>query len=167
MSPDWRRDNNRWKLRCGVAQGVVSDILPIGSKKFMWRVDVNEAFGMSTPCSTAEEGKERCEEFIRELLKDMAEGLGASGYEPPVVLTLRRDRLFSIDIKSLDVRAELERSLPRCVAMLGDMISMLVREYGLADDSQLTLDGQELKRKVLRFVEIRDERVKIKRRSRS
>lgn len=76
MSPNWRMDDGRHKLLCGVARGVVSEILPIGGNKYMWRVDVDENFGRTTTCATAEEGKAKCEERIRELIKDMKEGLG-------------------------------------------------------------------------------------------
>lgn len=75
--PSWRcLENERWRLHCGVAEGVVSDILPIGGKKHAWRVDVNGAFGMLTPCKTIEEGKLACEKAIRELIKEIKEGLG-------------------------------------------------------------------------------------------
>lgn len=75
MSPNWRIDNGRHKLKCGVVEGIVST-KPIGIFDFNWRVEISNNFAMPTPCDTVTEGMLACEKRIREIMDDIRKGLG-------------------------------------------------------------------------------------------
>lgn len=76
MSPNWRKDNDRWKLHCGVAEGVVFTIPRVNGRRYMWRVDVNDSCGFCLTRPTVAKGKAKCEEMIRDIANDIKEGLG-------------------------------------------------------------------------------------------
>lgn len=150
----WRR---KWLSdRSGSWEEASLGIFTLTAQKAVWGVGIVSTWAdvAHGSCRSVDDGKRKAEKWLTKKLKEVAE----CGQDPPITLTLRDDGLFGFWIKNLSF--ELDGTLPRLLKTLGETVTMLVREYALEDDGKLTLDGLELKRKVLEFVEVKDERRK-------